>query len=126
MVLNTDLATNISYCQLYIICTFSISLHTKNLTRTVRQGILVALGLVLGHLPDLDLNLVTRAFAESRHGDAAVECLAESVSPYADRVLSLVDLDIPQGSQFAPKDGASAGSHATDFALVDYIRVASD
>jgi hypothetical protein len=63
-----------------------------------RRGISFALGLVLGHLPDLDLNLVTRAFAESWPRDAAVECLAESAAPYADRVLSLVDSNIHQGS----------------------------
>jgi hypothetical protein len=77
------------------------------------RGISTALGLVLGHLPDLDLDRVTRAFAESPPRDAAVECLAESAAPYVDRVLSLVDLNIHQGSQVAPSDEAPPCNDST-------------
>jgi hypothetical protein len=90
------------------------------------RGISVALGLVLGHLPNLDLNLVTRAFAETWPGDAAVECLAESVAPYVEMVLSLVDLNIHQGSQVASGDEAPTGNQATDFTPRDYIWAADE
>jgi hypothetical protein len=91
-----------------------------------RQGISTTLGLVLGHHLDLDLDRVTKAFAKSRPGDAAVECLAETIAPYADRVLSLVDLNTQQGSQVAPGDGAPLGNQATDFAPKDYIWAARE
>jgi hypothetical protein len=55
-----------------------------------------------------------------------VECLAESVAPYVDRVLPFVDLNIHQGSQFALGDKAPMGNQATDFAPRDYIRAADE
>lgn len=88
-----------------------------------RRGISTALGIVLGQCPDVDLDSVTKAYADRAVGDPEVEQLATIGAPFADRVLSVVNLDVHQGSRVAPGD-VIVHKAPKDFAPREYFRAA--
>jgi hypothetical protein len=69
-----------------------------------RRGASTALGMIIGQNPEVDLDAATKAYAGRSRGDQEINHLASIGAPFADRVLSVVDLDIHQGSRVAPGD----------------------
>jgi hypothetical protein len=88
-----------------------------------RRGVSTALGLVLGQCPEVDLDKVTKAYAGRGVGDIEVEQLATIGAPFADRVLSLVNLDVHQGTRIAEGDPV-APKAPRDLAPREYFRAA--
>ena len=83
-----------------------------------RQGATMALTLGLAHYPDdFDVADVTSGFP-SEDGEATPEEIAKimaKASPYADRVLEMVDLEDHQASATAPEDAEEGAPAHQDY-----------
>lgn len=87
------------------------------------------LSLVLAYHPDIDLSTVTKAFPGARDLELSIEqleALPKATSPYAERVLGMVNLDMHQGMVIAPEDVNEPSPEGIDYTPNMYFHVARE